>query len=481
MKTIRYILIISISFFLFACSSNHEEETLPWFDFGKATYEEPFVGLLRNRPEILVKSLKYPPFSWVASDTVAFRKEFDITFNDECIRSKSRAFVQFKDESYMPVEDVTVFVNKKQCPDGSFVICADSIRKKIALKFVISPLAGDTVFNGFVFIRGYELDKANNVNLQQENNIVAHWTAKQEIGWPLLLWAFWLIAALLILVLIGYILYLIGYLLYNLYKTFKSLRGSVDKSKAKKKKLRKEKQEKDLWDILYKYYPEMKEVMVNLNMQSPAYFKKEYFEIRRISKKDFKIRHKYDGMYTKIELEICGNEIRAKAGAVPGEGRYDSQLNEFLNYPLPNKKYIIDNCFIYETDELGRVVKAKGNMNNSVNTLHRRHQDRWKEYPTWVKAMNGTPYDDGGHIFACSLNGPAEKINIVPMNSKWQRPGGDWYEKFENVMRKNVAEGKSVTSEIELFYKGKNKRPYAVKVRTNPNEKFQELYNPLMN
>ena len=59
MKRWNYYLVflLGISFSLFSCSSS-EEEALPWFDFGEATYDEPFVGLLKSRPEFLVKSMR---------------------------------------------------------------------------------------------------------------------------------------------------------------------------------------------------------------------------------------------------------------------------------------------------------------------------------------------------------------------------------------------------------------------------------------
>ena len=249
MKTIKYFFAaVGFSLCFLSCSSD-KEETLPWFNFGEAAYDEPFAGLLESRPWILVKSLQYPPFSWVAPDTVTFRKNLDITFNNECIRSKSEALVQFKDSLYMPVRGVTVSMNGKPCPDGDFTVSADSISKKVSLQLVISPAAGDTVFNGFVLIRGKELDKANGVDLQQENNVVASWTAKQEIGWPILLWLFWLIATLLAIVLAGYVLYGIYKLLLVMVGKAKAERGRKRRKtyKAQKEKEEEKEEKKEEW------------------------------------------------------------------------------------------------------------------------------------------------------------------------------------------------------------------------------------------
>lgn len=231
MKTINYFLaLIGIALCLISCSSDKDEQALPWFDFGEATYDEPFVGLLKSRPGILVKSLQYPPFSWVAPDTVTFKKKLDVMFNNECIRSKSKACVQFKDSLYMPVEGITISVNDKLCPNGEFTIDADSTFKKVLIQLTISPTVGDMVFNGFVLIQGKELDKANGVNLQHENNMVASWSAKQEIGWPILLWLFWFIAVLLALVIAVGVLQ----------RIYKLLLAMVRKSKVGRERKRRE-------------------------------------------------------------------------------------------------------------------------------------------------------------------------------------------------------------------------------------------------
>lgn len=226
MKTINYFFVaIGFSLCFLSCA---KKETLPCFNFGEAVYDEPFVGLLKNRPCILVKSLQYPPFSWVAPDTVKFNKKFYISFNEECVRSKSEALVQFKDSSCMPVKGISVNMNDRFCPDGNFTVRADSIRVEVSLQLVISPAAGDTIFNGLVLVQGKELDKVNGINLQQENNVVANWTAKQEIGRPILLWIFWFIAALLAFVLLGCILY---WIICGIYWIYKLLRFVVIKSK----------------------------------------------------------------------------------------------------------------------------------------------------------------------------------------------------------------------------------------------------------
>ena len=90
MKTINYFFVaIGFSLCFLSCA---KKETLPCFNFGEAVYDEPFVGLLKNRPCILVKSLQYPPFSLVAADTVKFNKKFYFSLNEVCVVFISESF-----------------------------------------------------------------------------------------------------------------------------------------------------------------------------------------------------------------------------------------------------------------------------------------------------------------------------------------------------------------------------------------------------
>ena len=189
-----------------SCSSERKEKST-LFDFGTGKYDEPFAGFLRIKPGILVKSLQYPPFSWLTSDTICLEKEFSIGFNNECLRSHSQAVVQFRDSLCAPVKHVKLYCNGKFCPNGEFTVNADSAKKTVVLKLVISPSAGKKVFNGLLFIKGKELDVVNGEGLQQDNNAVAGWSCEQEIGWPVLLWILWLVCLLLCIALVVLIIY----------------------------------------------------------------------------------------------------------------------------------------------------------------------------------------------------------------------------------------------------------------------------------
>lgn len=161
-----------------------------------------------------------------------------------------------------------------------------------------------------------------------------------------------------------------------------------------------------------------------------------------------------------------GNTIRAKGGAVQKTENWG--LNEFLNYPLPNKTYVIDGYMTYKTDEMGRVVesisifdgdKTVARLRNTVNSASSKNTKRRK-----ISEIGGQDgKDDFGHLVQMDEGGPNELINQVPMGSKTNR-SGIWRE-IENFERKTAQqEGKKIVSIRRPLYKGNSRRPYAFEV-----------------
>lgn len=198
----KHLLIISVLFASFFVSCKEDTNQLPLFDFGTESFEEPFMGLLSNRPDILVKSLEYPPFRWLMSDTVFFSKNLEIEFNDDCIRSKSVAYIQFTDTLYRPLNGIDIFVNGQNLKNDALIIKADSAIKHIQMKISVPPSMGDTAFIGYVLVKGIELDTSNNVDLQNSNTIIATWKCHHKIGWPIMLWIIWLILLIALILII---------------------------------------------------------------------------------------------------------------------------------------------------------------------------------------------------------------------------------------------------------------------------------------
>ena len=205
----------------------------------------------------------------------------------------------------------------------------------------------------------------------------------------------------------------------------------------------------------------MKGVIDAMLQQSPDFYSEETFFVRYKGNKEFYVRSN-SGVHA-TACTIKGNKIWALAGGLPGDSAYANQLNDFLTYPLPNKKYIVDNgCFVYDTDAEGRVYKAFGDRSRADRELQR-NRNRYN-YSKYVQSCG---YDsgvyDGGHIFANETKGPTEYINIVPMEHKCQA-NGEW-RKFEGKEKELIDSGRQVFSERELLYRGRSKCPYAIKVK----------------
>ena len=457
-----------------SCSSNDEEDATTTFDFGEVSFDEPFVGLLKSRPQILVESLQYPPFSWAAPDTTLIERTFEVTFNEECLRSKSQAIIQFTDEIGTPYSGIDVYCNDTLCPMGKITVKAATDTSKIAhVKLKISPsVIGDSTLTGYVCLQGTELDCVNGTDLQHQREAIALWKCNHELNWPIMLWLLWLICSLLIVATVIFLIYLLcKYIIIPIYKTISSIKLNVrplHSYKISHNKLSKNNMHNQTYyttsslDELYKFYPEMKNVISEICNHSPAYFQKENFIVKRQGD-TFSVQYINNGKNTAIALQLTGNSIYAKSGALQGP---TNQLNDFLNYPMPNKCYYIDNCFEYKTDNQGRVIEACANLNEAKN-IPRYTKGRYPEYPKWVEEMNGNRNcDDGGHLFATRFNGLAEKINIVPMNRELQRPGGDWFEQYERVTHNFLNENKQIRTKINISYDKNSKRPKALKVRT---------------
>ncbi|MDL2309602.1 HNH endonuclease [Parabacteroides sp. OttesenSCG-928-B22] len=212
MKNILIILLV-----LLACVScnKEEQENLPLFDFGKSEYEQPFVGLLKSEPSFLVKSLQYPPFKWLAPDTLMLEKSFVVDFNEEALRSKSQATISFVDSLYQPFEGLEFFCNGSSFVNNRYVINADSLTKILNIQCKVHPRFNEQTANGFLLIHGEELDISNAIPLQQEYNVIADWQCEQKIGWPVTLWLLWLLCVLIVAIIIVCLLYIISIKLFE--------------------------------------------------------------------------------------------------------------------------------------------------------------------------------------------------------------------------------------------------------------------------
>ena len=160
-------------------------------------------------------------------------------------------------------------------------------------------------------------------------------------------------------------------------------------------------------------------------------------------------------------IRMSKNIITGKGGSLVKSG----PVNEFLNHLLPNKTYIIDDSFIYKTDDLGRVISCSADRSKAFGKIERNTQRNSDVQKFIVNSLDGKPgLDDAGHLFANNTGGPNELINQVPMSKSLNR-NGQWRE-LERIEEEALKSGKKVSSQRNLLYRGSEKRPYAIEFIT---------------
>ena len=489
-----YLLSLLTSIFICSCS---DDFTSPVYDLGSKTFDEPFVGLLKNKPSILEKSLKYPPFSWFTSDTVSFRKDFEVTFNEECLRSKTEVTFYMTDSLNQMYKGADIFYNGKKIENGGFVLMADSLVKNISLEYRIHPQLGDYTSIGNIQITAKELDKVNGLDLSQEAQIVGIWECQQEIGWPIMIWLLWLVILIALIALIIYVLYL-------LYQAFvfiftrasftkqvntdshlnnKEKANKTDKEEEKKKDKKEKEKIPDEWIRIPKeeLSSELFEFVERMKKRTGEEFfnSLEYYKHRDIPNK-FKIMNKLAKYNSRIILN--NNNVYCTIGNNISYG----SLNEFLNdVPLlTNKIYHIVNQFEekdgiikYYTDMLGRVDIVKVNLYeclNGPNALPKNSARGSQKHN--CEAKGGGKNDDGGHLIAHEYNGPDEAINIVPMPKSMNRNGGEW-RLLETETFASCCNNVNSNCIIMIKYNGLSYKPSHIEVRINGEIKSFKVYS----
>ncbi len=234
----KLFLILSILPILFLVSCDEERAKVCNFDFGEGEYEEPFRGFLSSKPDILVKSLEYPPFSWLKSDTVVLNKKIEISFNEECIRSKSTVKISFCSTSYKPFENVKIYCNDTLLQNNTYYTKATSDHKILDIKIKIHPDYGEQLANGFIVVYGTDIDEVNGISLTEEGmRPVEKLAFSQKIGWPIMTWLLWILIVIIIIIVIIFIIYLIVKLIKAI---FIGISNCGNRPSFKQKKLRNE-------------------------------------------------------------------------------------------------------------------------------------------------------------------------------------------------------------------------------------------------
>lgn len=127
---------------------------------------------------------------------------------------------------------------------------------------------------------------------------------------------------------------------------------------------------------------------------------------------------------------------------------------------IKDAKYIVDDgAFVYKTDKYGRVVETSADLQKS-SKVKRNPKRGSQAYNS--RAKGGRQDDDGGHLLAHEFNGPEEAINVVPMNSNFNK-GGEW-RRLEESLKELMDSGKDVKIKQHIKYTATLQRPFAIEV-----------------
>ena len=119
--------------------------------------------------------------------------------------------------------------------------------------------------------------------------------------------------------------------------------------------------------------------------------------------------------------------------------------------------------YYYQTDELGRIKAAQGDLRLEAGKRNNRDQ---------LKAgyEDRLPNDHGGHLIARIFGGSGELDNLVAMDKIVNTVK---YREIERVWYTSLNEGKKVEVKIDIIYEEVNKRPmgFNVTYRVDDNPK----------
>jgi ribosomal protein S20 len=145
-----------------------------------------------------------------------------------------------------------------------------------------------------------------------------------------------------------------------------------------------------------------------------------------------------------LGLGVVPRVINAEAGR---KGAW----NPDLKASSPNAAVVVDNRAIYETDALGRTVRAVTVLDQlAADTDRSGSQQRAAGGPDRLTT------DDGGHIFATLFGGLGEDINIQAMDLSINRGA---YQELESLWAQQVERGGEVHVEVMFHFSGESRRP----------------------
>jgi hypothetical protein len=163
----------------------------------------------------------------------------------------------------------------------------------------------------------------------------------------------------------------------------------------------------------------------------------------------------------RIRINLRGSD------STPGKGSADDRQTielstsnpdhlPVLSAPPANAMIRVDDKFIYDTDDAGRVISARAVL-DLIDLGHPRDT-------TAQRGLAGKlPGDHAGHIFARIFRGPIGTMNLLPMQGT--KVNLSQYKTLENHWRRLIQQGESIDVSVSFKYTDDSTRPDTIRVR----------------
>lgn len=190
MKYILNVILFVVSTVVVFTSCSSDENEQPEFEnFTRLDFGE---GIYRPNPFKFLDSI--PPFSWMGMpDTVKKETTFQISFNEDAIRSNSTGEIAIVDKYGNFIDGISY--NGKVTK--SYITPAKAKENIVKISYTVNPEVGDSILQGYIVASGVDLDEANRHKLENLTPI-AVWELNHETGINWLRWAILILIVLLV-------------------------------------------------------------------------------------------------------------------------------------------------------------------------------------------------------------------------------------------------------------------------------------------
>jgi hypothetical protein len=114
----------------------------------------------------------------------------------------------------------------------------------------------------------------------------------------------------------------------------------------------------------------------------------------------------------------------------------------------------VANGYASDRDGLNRTREVTGALQLNPE------QGRSRQAKAQAVSSDRRPTDEGGHIIARRFNGPKEAYNHFAQDRTFNRSG---YRKLENRLARAREQGREITINVQLSYKGNSQHPYELR------------------